>query len=106
MNVPLGAGIPMVGICFVSNGLDHQKTKFLNVRYSNVFGIPMFGVQAPTVPDLLGILMFIVIQVSNGLNLKWNPKSRHTSTQMLGFQMASKICTKSLDLGCWNHLNT
>ena len=29
----------------------HLKTDFQNVRNSNGFGIPMFGIQAPTVPD-------------------------------------------------------
>ena len=29
--------------------LIHRKTELQNIRYSNAFGIPMFGIQAPTV---------------------------------------------------------
>ena len=29
--------------------LDHWKAELQNIQYSNVFCIPMFGIQAPTV---------------------------------------------------------
>ena len=33
--------------------LDYWKTELQNIRYSNVFGIPMFGIQAPTIHKAL-----------------------------------------------------
>ena len=32
--------------------LNHLKLEFQNIWYSNVFSIPMFCIQAPTVPNI------------------------------------------------------
>ena len=37
----------------VNSFLDNWKTELHNLRYSNVFGTPMFGIQAPALCILL-----------------------------------------------------
>ena len=56
---------------FGSIAIDHSKTEFQNVRFSNVFGIRAFGIRAPTVlaknttlPDRIGLKQFIARSIT------------------------------------------